>query len=131
VDRRLQEIILIIKTTAINSIQLFFLDSHEVQMSILPPTLTHPSFLWPDFFVQLPSAFQQLSDSTELTHQNVSAADELLHVSPADEPLRETLISITWKYNTVMSSHQFWTEFIRIKAKQSLHTFTWIRMLYS
>jgi hypothetical protein len=56
-------------------------------------------------FVQLPSAFQQLSCSIELTHQNVSAADELLHVFPADEPLRETLISNTWKYNTgVVSS---------------------------
>jgi hypothetical protein len=41
-------------------------------------------------FVQLPLAFQQLSGSTELTLQNVSAADELLHVSLTDEPLRDT-----------------------------------------
>jgi hypothetical protein len=52
-------------------------------------------------FVQLPSAFQQLSGSTELTRQNASAQDELQHVVLADEPLSKRLINIKWKFHAV------------------------------
>jgi hypothetical protein len=52
-------------------------------------------------FVQLLSAFQQLSGSTELTHQNVSAEDELQHVALADEPLSKMLINIKWKFHSI------------------------------